>query len=148
MTKTQYGILALALLTAFASGRFLTPTKTITEVKTVTIEKIVEVKDTDEKKTTTVVQKPDGTTTTTTTSDTTTHTSTTDDTSKATDSKKTVENNKSRYSLGFLAGTDITNLTKGYSPGLIGTVQFIGPIDIVGQGFLNGQVAAGLLLHF
>ena len=141
-TRTKIIIASLALLTVFAIGRFTSPTKVKTEVRTVEIEKIVTVV---EHKTIKIFEKPDGTKETVIVSDT---KSDSKSNSKDTDSKKEVTLSKSTLNISVLAGVkfpiDQTSVVYGASV----TKQIIGPFTATAWGLsnLSGGIGIGLNL--
>lgn len=151
-TKTKAVLAAVALAVAFASGRYLTPTKVVTEIKTVEVEKKTSESDKNKHKETTIIEvaKPDGTkeTTTKTVEDTDSKKSTTDETAKSSDQTKEVTREGSRLSISALAGTDVTNWAAGPIYGAHVSKDLLGPISIGVWGLTNktGGISIGLSL--
>lgn len=147
-------LLALGtLLVGVVAGRYLAPTKVITEVKTVEVEKKTKEVDTNKTKHTTVkeVIKPDGTKTT--------ETETTEETSQqaksketqsiATDSKTETTYRQPRTTVSILAARSsgsITSLEIFYGASV--THNILGPINVGAFGFTNGVVGVSLGLTF
>lgn len=146
--KTKFIIAAIALVVAFAFGRYTTPTKTITEIKTVEVEKKSTENDLDksrhkETKTTETV-KPDGTKTTTTDIiddiNVSKRTTTEEDKFKSVDDKKTVVKGGSVVSLSMLGGFSVNE--KKEVLGAAVSKEVLGPIS-VGGFYLNNNVFGG-----
>src|ERR1035437_4854556 len=120
-TKSKIAIAILAVVVSFGFGRFTGPTKTITEVKTVEVEKKVDETTTESQrrthveKTKTEVTRPDGTkestekTTTDTGTDTERSSKDTTDTSKSSDATKEITRGGSTLTLSGLVGIDLHN---------------------------------------
>ena len=156
-TKVKIIIIVVSLATSFAVGRYTVPTKTVTVVKTVEIEK--KVTDTNEnkkehKKTTiTELDKPDGTKQTTTViTDDTDADKKIDQTLDQTDtseSTKTVVKTGSRLNIAALVGMPVTNLS---NPALVYGVHvsrdLIGPISIGVWGLSSGTAGFSAGLSF
>lgn len=151
-TKTKAIIAAVALLTAFASGRWLAPTKVVTEIKTVEVER----KETDEekKKHQTIIitetKHPDGTVTKVTkiVNNTKETKHETDDTRKETDDKKIVERSQSSLHLSALGGVQLSNGIPNMVYGGHISKEIIGPISIGIFGFTNSTFGASIGLSF
>lgn len=145
-------ILALALLLSFASGRWLSPTKTVTQIKTVEVEKKVDATNTqiDDHKTTTIVVKPDGTSQTTITDDSHTGTKSTDTTQliDSTESTETVTRGSSKLTLSALASSNIHSLGQSPDFGAMVTKQVLGPITATAFGLSSGVFGVGIGLSF
>lgn len=156
-TKTKLIIAVVALLAAYAFGRFSAPTKVITETKIVEVEKKTDKTKSDTKKevhrttTTTETIKPDGTKTVTTVvkedsnSDSKKNSSSTDNTTKSSDTIKEVIRDTSKVTVSALAGVNITSLSiPVYGASL--TKPILGPIAIGIWGLTNsvGGVSLGL----
>jgi hypothetical protein len=141
-TRTKIIIASLALLTVFAIGRFSSPTKIKTEVKTVEIEKVVTIV---KHETITITEKPDGAKETVIVTDTNTDSKSN---SKATDTTKEVTGSKSTLNISILAGVkfpiDQTSVVYGASI----TKQIIGPFTATAWGLsnLSGGIGIGLNL--
>lgn len=160
MTKTQGAGLVLIAAVSFASGRWLAPTKVVTEIKTVEVEKNVDTKnsDTDQDKhvdtTTTEVVKPDGTkeTTTHTTVDTQknqkTNESDTFESSKTSDQTKEITRQTSKVTISALAGINVTNFIAPPSYGGQLYSQVLGPIGLGLGAMTNGSVFMSVGLSF
>lgn len=163
-TKTKVIIATVSLAIAFAAGRYLTPVKIKTEIKTVVVEKKVEttkvVQNKKRHKKTVIVQtqKPDGEkdVTTTITDDTNTGTDTkiadTTSVDKEQDAKKEVTKESSHLMVSILGGVQVnaSSLLSGTSPLVYGAhVQksLLGPINIGLFGLSNGILgcSAGLI---
>lgn len=151
-TKTKAIIAAVALLVAFAAGRWLAPTKVVTEIKTVEIER----KETDEekKKHQTIIitetKNPDGTVTKVTkivnNSDTTKHE--TDDKTKSSDTVKTVTYASSRFHLAALGGMDFNPSVPTPVYGAYLSKDILGPISAGVWGLTNKSFGVSLGLSF
>lgn len=154
-TKYKIIIAVAALLTAFASGRWLSPTKVVTEVKTVEVEKKSTQTNVDEnkhKKTETKeVVKPDGTKETTTTivedDSNKTHTSEKNIASSKTDTTKEVSRSTSRLTLSALGGVKLPGTPEVVYGGMIQR-DVLGPVGIGVWGLNNGTVGATVGLSF
>lgn len=100
-TRNIIIISVLALATSFAIGRYLTPERVKTEIKTVTVEKVVvEVK----RVVTTVKEKPDGTKETVIVEDSKTNTN---ENSQTVDSKHEETKSKNKLIVAAMAGMNI-----------------------------------------
>lgn len=150
-TKQMLIIGSIALLGAFACGRWLAPTKVIT--KTVEVEKKTDDKtvDTNRDKLTTITEtdKPDGTKVKTTTISDVTATKledkSTDDTLKET--SKEVDRDSAKVTVSLLAGVKLSGpSTPVY--GLAITKPILGPITVGLFGFQNGTVGGSVGLTF
>lgn len=155
--KAKVGIAIAALLTAFAFGRFTTPVQVKTEIKTVEVERQVEIKDTDRAKhqeTTTVeVKKPDGTVETTTKVVLDSHTNQkvkevqTD--SESSDQTKQVTRSSSPVTILALAGMDVFHAAASKPVyGLSVSKPTFGPVTIGIWGLNTGTAGASLGLTF
>ena len=122
LTRNQkIGIGVTVVVIAFAAGRYSTPTKTVTQIKTVEIEKKVEDKKVDNdhkthlKRTKTEVDKPDGSKTITTVTENVTEDKTksddktVDNKTKDTTATKTESKGNSQVTISALSGVDVTN---------------------------------------
>jgi len=129
----------LLLLGAYALGRYVAPTKTIT--KTVTVE--VEKTKTHEDKVIVERIEKDGTKTTT------THVVTNTETDKKANTKQEqiVENKKSSLLVSALGGVDITK-PNGLIFGAHVSRQTLGPVHIGLFGLTNGTIGASVGLQF
>jgi hypothetical protein len=143
----KYYTAAGLIVLAFASGRFLAPTKTV--VQTVEVEK----KQTDAERekhkttTTTVTEKPDGTktTVTATTEDSNTKKSTKDDTTTDTTSTKTYGGSKTNISA--LAGVSLgSGIPVTYGAEV--SKSILGPIRAGVWGLTSGTFGVSLGLEF
>lgn len=154
-TKVKITILAILLMVSFASGRYLTPVKVVTEVKTVEVEK--KKTDTNEQQNThketevKEVVKPDGTKETTTKiveddSDK-KSTSEKDMVSKETDKTKEVTKSNNGLSLSALGGVSISGVPNTVYGGIV-QKPLLGPIGIGVWGLSNGTVGASIGLSF
>lgn len=151
-TKTKVIIAAVALLVAFASGRWLAPTKVVTEIKTVEVER----KETDEekKKHQTIIitetKNPDGTVTKITkiVNNTKETKHETDDSRKETDDTKTVERSQSRLHLSALSGVQLNSGVPTVVYGGHVSKEILGPISIGVFGFTNSTFGASIGLSF
>lgn len=146
-TKTKVVISSIALLVAFASGRYLTPKRIEIQTKTVTIETKQDTKVTDDQKhiktKKTETTKPDGTKTVVTVvtndSDTKSTNRSVDNTKSDSESSKVTINYSSRLTLSAMAGIPL-------SPSATGTPVFggqlykevLGPIGI-GAWYLSNN---------
>lgn len=154
-TKIKLIIGFTSLIVAFASGRYLSPTKVVTEIKTVEVEK----KETDtqsnqnkHKETDTrEITHPDGTkeTDTKTVEDDTDKTNTTekDKVSQNTDSTKEVTRSGSRTTLSALGGIKLPGSPEVVYGGMI-QKDVLGPVGIGVWGLNNGTVGASVGLSF
>jgi cytoskeletal protein RodZ len=134
-------ITVVLIIVAFVVGRQTTPEKVRTEVKTITVEKIVEV----ERRTkTTTVKKPDGTTVTTTTTDTKsksdTNKSITDKVAESTSSKKSIVN----ISMMAKIKAAPTMITYGVSV----SKEILGPITVGVFGMTDKTFGITLGMNF
>lgn len=152
-------LIALVLLfAAFATGRFTTPTKTVTEIKTVTVTKEVEKKETDwnkvrhKKVIETITIKPDGTkvVTRTVTDDTSSNggSKETDekDSTTSTDKRTEVVKSESKTTISGLAGYRLGS--SEFDLGVAATRPILGPITIGVFGLKSGLVGASIGLTF
>lgn len=146
---------AIALLAAFAIGRYLSPTKVVTETKVVEIEKKSTQTNEDDDKhketTTKEVIKPDGTkeTTTTTVEDDKKKTSTSekDIASSKTDTTKEVSRSISRTTLSALGGVVLPGTPQVVYGGMI-QKDVLGPFNIGVYGLTNKTVGASVGISF
>jgi len=137
--KYKITICCVALVAAFAFGRFEAPTKVVT--KTVEVEKIVEHKNIETH--TTVTKKPDGTVTViidkkdkTTASD-----------QRRDESTKIVERDAPAWKVGVMAGTLVTGNFKPIYGASI-EHRFVGPIYLGVFGLNNGTAGLTVSLSF
>lgn len=161
-TKTKVTMMIVYSGGLIALGAFLVPTKTVTKIQTVEVEKKTSKDDTKiiQKKhrtaTIVTVKKPDGesTTTTTITDDTgidkdTKSTDTVVD-NKDTKSEKTVEKTSGHLNISALAGanlfSDIKNSSILYGLGI--TRDLLGPFSVGLFGFNNGIAGCSIGLTF
>ncbi len=162
--KTKVIISVVALATAAAIGRYSLPERVITKTETVTVEKIVKVKDTDTtvkkdkkyKKTITEIIRPDGTkeVTTVITEDTSTGKETTSRENDTSDSNTIVKNEKE-----VINSTSKTTIlgTFGMEPfssvptpiyGVFVSRPVLGPITFGAGGNSKGELTFGIGLQF
>ena len=141
-TRNKLILGGAVILVSFAFGRFSAPTKVVTQIKTVEVEK--KVSDTEDHKKVVIVQQPDGTKTTTVTDDKSTKQK--EDTQVAQESTKTVTRDSGRTSISALAGLQITGGVPVYGASL--TRNVLGPITLGGFGFTNGLVGVSIGLSF
>lgn len=149
-TKWKVIISIAALALAFALGYWLTPTKTITKVETITVQKIIYVEKKHADTTTVVVTKPDGTTesTTHTVEDTNTSSNTTE-VSDTTNLKET-SRDSAKVAVLALAGVPI-DFNKGVGTpvyGLSVSRPIIGPVTVGLWGLSNLTFGVGVGLSF
>jgi hypothetical protein len=147
---TKYGILILALATAFATGRFLTPTKVVETTKIVEVQKKTVDTDRDKHKETVTVTKKgkDGSeeTTTKTVEETVTKQKVKDDINKNTEVIKIVTRGRGP-TVSLLAGFDYTSPGKPfYGASVIQPV--FGPITLGVWGLTNSTVGLSIGLEF
>ncbi len=128
-----------ALVLSFAVGRFLTPTKIKTEVKTVEVEKVVTIV---EKRIITIHEKPDGTKDTTEVVDSVTN-SHTDTLAK--DSLREEIKNKSTLNVSVLSAMQLPNTAIIYGASV--QKSLIGPVTIGAFGFTNKTIGLSLGLN-
>lgn len=156
--KTKILISIAALVLAFAVGRFTTPTKTVTQIKTVEVEKKTDKVISDDNKkvhTVTVIkQQPDGTKETTVTqdisSDTKSKDTSSDNTTLNSSSTQVVERGAGALtSLHILVGAPVS-LQGIASPvyGLSATRTLLGPISVGVFGFNSGLVGGSIGVTF
>ena len=150
-TKTILIIAAIALLTAFAVGRWSAPEKV--KIQTVTVENKTDDKkvNTDDHKVTTITEtdKPDGTKTKVTVisdnKDTQLVDKKTDDLTQTT--TKEVDRSSSKVTISALAAANITKLGAPIYGGSI-SKPILGPITVGAFGFQNGMIGVSLGLSF
>jgi hypothetical protein len=153
-TKQKLIIGGVALLTAFAAGRYTVPERIKIETKTVEVEKKAVQSDADRAKhqdtVTTTIKKTDGTVITTshtvldTNTDVKTKSTSTD--SIATDQTKEIVQGSSPVTVLAVGAVNLS--TPSFSYGLQVSKPILGPIT-VGVSFLtNGTLAAGVGLTF
>lgn len=140
--KTKYIIAIVALAAAFSCGRFLTPTKTVTEIKTVTVEKVVY---TQTRAKTTIQENKDGSKTTVIISDTNTQDHTN---SSSTDSTVTAQGKKHVVNVSALAGVQFPLSASPIVYGANITAPLLGPVTISAWGLSNLTFGAGVGLNF
>lgn len=154
MTKTKVILVILALVATYAFGRYSAPTKTITEVKVVEVEK--KTSDTEANRNkhkvteTTETTYPDGRkevkTVVTEDSNTDKKSSTTSDSSKNSDSKTVVESRAGKITISALAGLTFPNTTPVYGGHL--TADVIGPISTGVWALSSGASGISVGLSF
>lgn len=159
MSRNQIIGLIVALAVAFASGRYLTPTKTITETRIVEVEKKSGSKNTDKEvkktktTTTTVVIRPDGTREETTVvvegyeSDTSSKEKEKSETSKSDENRKEVIKTVGRTRISALAGFTPFSITAPVYGAHVSS-QLLGPISVGAFGLTSGVVGVSLGLDF
>ena len=157
-TKNKVIIVAVYTVTAIAVGRWSLPATVKTEIKTVTVEKLVENKETNkdtEKHKKVVVHEVDKPTgekdiTTTTTDDdkekTVTDDAKTTDVAKTTDNLKEVTRSQDKVTLSMLGGYDLYHSQFVYGASV--SKPILGPITLGAWGLNNGTVGASLGLTF
>lgn len=150
--RTKYIIVGVALLTAFAAGRWLAPEKVKIEKQIVTVEKQVDTKDKDDHKKTTITEttKPDGTKTKTTviTDDSQTKDTTKTDTATKETETKEITRGTSKVTLSALGGV---HLGLGSQPVVYGGMiskPVLGPITIGIWGLSDATAGASIGLTF
>jgi hypothetical protein len=148
----------ILLLGAFAAGRWLAPTKVVTEIKTVEVEKKTEATDTSKEKikktTTTVTERPDGTkeTKTTVTEDIKSDKKTkeTDESSRTKDESKTVERTGDKVTISLLGGIRLGEIADSgaivYGASI--TKPILGPLTVGIFGLTNGVVGCSVGITF
>ncbi len=158
--KQKVIIGTIALATAYAAGRWASPTKVVTKVQTVTVQQKVDKTQTDtnrDKHVKTVVhevRKPDGEVikTVTITQDTQTarqtHKVATDDIDKTKSSEKEVTYTQSKVTLSALAGVSFAGVAPQMVYGASITKPVLGPVTVGAFGLSNGTVGASLGLTF
>jgi len=143
-------LVILALASTFAFGRISAPTKTVTEIKTVEVEKKVDNSQKDEHKTThrKEIVKPDGSKEidTTVTDDSSTKKKEVVDDSKNSDSKVTVEYVGGNLSISALVGFTIPGVAPVYGGHIQGRI--LGPFTTGIWGLSNGVVGVSFGLVF
>lgn len=148
--------LAVALLAAYAFGRFSAPEKVKIETKLVEVEKKIEKKETDRqnnKKTTTVTEiKPDGTKTitkvTTDESTTKTNTGSIEQSVKIDEKLNETTNSSSKVTISALAGVNPFRIDQGVDLGAMVSKPVLGPVTIGVFGFKSGSMGASVGLTF
>lgn len=151
--KTKALIAAIALLTAYAAGRFTSPVKIVKETQTSAADKKTQDSDTDRTRhrdtTTVVVQSPDGKTTTTThivdDANTDSRTKTVDDAITRTQSRTETTYQGSKVTLSALGGL-AWDLTPVY--GVMASKELIGPIGVGAWGLTDRTFGVSLSLTF
>lgn len=143
--RTKIIIAVIALAASFLAGKYTTPAKVVTEIKTVEVEKKVEQKDVEKEKhkKTVIVKNKDGSSTTTITDDSasTDRSKTTDDVAKRTDEKKEVTRDGALTSISILAGLQVpfdpsTTLSQ-IKYGIHVHKEILGPITVGAFGFTD-----------
>lgn len=140
-TRTKVIIAIVALAIAFASGRFLSPDKVRTEVKTVEVEKIVEKV---VRQTVTILEKPDGTKETVIVTDSNTSSKTNEQSTNAT---KEVTGSKDRINVSVLAGSSFPFNLSSPIYGLSANKNILGPITAGVWGLSNKTFGVSLGLN-
>ena len=143
--KVLIGVLALA--TAYACGRWMSPTKIVTQIQTVEIEKKTEDKQKDEHKKTIIVKKPDGTTTTTITDDTKSQDQEKDDTTITQDEKKEVDYSSAKTTVAMLARVSVSSVGLP-TYGVLVSRPLLGPLTVGAFGFQDKSIGLALGLTF
>lgn len=152
MTRNQWIAVGLAVLVAFASGRWLAPTKVETVTKTVEVDK--KSTDTDvsthQNTTTVVTKKPDGTVTTTTsvTNDTAKDKQTVVELDKSSVTDKTVTRSSDKVTISALGGIDTRG---GVNPMVYGgsvSKPILGPVAVGLWGLSNMTFGASIGISF
>lgn len=148
--KLKILLIAVTLASTFAFGRYSAPTKTVTEIKTVEVEKKVDDTQKDEHKITQTkeIVKPDGTkeTDTTVTDDSTTKKKEVLDDTKNSESKVTVEYVGGNLSVSALVGFTIPGVAPVYGGHIQGRI--LGPFTSGIWGLSNGVVGVSIGLVF
>lgn len=159
-TKTKVFLVSIALLASFAAGRFLAPTKVVTETKIVEVEKKTENSNTtvdkNRRKRTEIheITHPDGRkeviTIITDETDTkkNTDSSSSSETSKNEETRKEVVRSDSKVSLSALGGIKLNNPSEGVVYGASVSKPVIGPISIGVWGLSNSTAGASVGLSF
>lgn len=147
LSKYQIIIGALALLVAFAVGRFLAPTKVKTEVKTVYVEKKTEDQKVQKHIQTVIVQKPDGSKETKITEDDNSDTKTAESNQTVKQEDKEVIRGTGKTYIAALAGLSISNFGQPvYGASVARSV--LGPITVGAWGLTNGTAGLSVGLSF
>lgn len=156
--KHKIAAVGVGLATAFAAGRYTLPTKIKTEIKTVTVEKIVykkaieSQKNTHKKTMVVEIIKPTGekqTTTVTTdesVSDKKTVADKTTDTIQKQDAKQEVTGSVSKVTISALGGVNIETGLPTYGASI--TKPILGPVTVGIFGLSNGTAGASVGITF
>lgn len=146
--KTKILVSLVALVVAFASGRYSVQKPTIkTEIQQTEAVKQTEDKNTHTKTTKTEVKKPDGTDITTTVTDQVQDDDMTTHSTATTKIQQTVTPPKTgTLNISALAGFDIRKMTPAYGASV--TKQILGPVSVGAFGLTNGVVGVSIGLSF
>lgn len=152
--KKKIALAIIALITAYAFGRYSAPEKIKIETKIVEVEKKTEKRDVDKqnhKKTTTVTEiKPDGSKTITTVITDEGVTKTKDrsitDSTRLSQETKEITNSSSKVTISGLAGLNPFRMESGIDLGASVSRPILGPLTVGIFGFKSGMcgVSAGL----
>lgn len=139
-------LLSIALLLAFAAGRWLVPQKVKVITKVQTVVQTVVKHDTHVRTVTIVTQKPDGTkiTKTTVTHDSSTETGVKVEHKK--DHKKVVSTSQPQYEIAAIAGYDFHTSHKVY--GAMVSKQVLGPVNLGVWGLSNSEIGISVGVRF
>lgn len=144
-TKTKFIIVVVALAVSFASGRFLTPVKTV--IKTVEVEKKTEDTHKEKHKKTTIIEHPDGSKETIITDDVESDKKTKDETKNTSDTE--ITRSSSRLNISALAGGQISfSQPMPLALGASVTKDILGPVSVGLWGLNNGMGGVSIGLSF
>lgn len=144
-TKTKVIIAIVALSAAFATGRFLTPVKTV--INTVEVEKKTEDSHKEKHKKTVIIERPDGSKETTITDDVESDKKSTDDKKSSSDTE--ITKTSSRLNISALAGGQISfSQPMPIALGASVTKDILGPISLGVWGLSNGVGGVSIGLTF
>lgn len=150
--KWKLALVAVALLSAFAFGRWSSPEKVVIKKEVVEVEKKTSNSDKDGKKDveTHIIEHPDGTKETiiTSHSEWEKHHSSSTDNSTSTKDEKVVVSSSSKVTLSLLGGVNVNSLGSAPLWGASLTKPILGPITVGAWGVSNGTVGASLGLTF
>jgi len=143
--KTKLLIVGVALLAAFAAGRYTVPEKVKIVTQTVEVEKKQENSDLKEHTKTTIVKKPDGSSVTTIETVADDKTNETDSSTIDTQTSKEITR-ESQVTISALAGVNISSPAMVYGASV--TKPILGPITIGLWGLSNATIGVSVGLSF
>jgi hypothetical protein len=141
-TRTKIIIATIAIALSFAVGRYTSPEKIKTEIKTVEVEKVVTKV---VHQVVTVIEKPDGTKETTTVTDARSDSKTN---STSTNELKEITISKDRINVSVLAGSSFPLNLNSPIYGVSASKSLIGPVSVGIWGLSSKEVGLSLGLNF
>lgn len=156
VSKWKLALAAVALLTAYAVGRWSAPEKVVIKKEIVEVEKKASQSDSDKEKRkdteTHIIEHPDGTKETIITTheewEKHHHDSSTSDSSSSTKDDKVVQSSSSKVTISVLGGANVNSLGSPVIWGGALTKPVLGPVTVGAWGLSNGTVGASVGLTF